>query len=289
LIRPQVSLAELTSYRVGGQAQWYTAPRNWDSLEATFEWFQNQDIPLTLLGAGSNLLISDRGIAGLVLSTRYLRHSDFAPEIAQITAGAGEPIARIAWQAAKRGWSGLEWAVGIPGSVGGAVVMNAGAHNKCIAERLVSALVVSPDGQVERLTPAQLQYSYRNSLLQGDRRLVIEATFQLEPGFSRQEVMATTNQNLKQRKSSQPYDRQSCGSVFRNPQPQAAARLIEQLGLKGYRIGEAEVSHRHANFILNCGQAKADDIFRLIRHVQEQVESHWSLLLEPEVKLLGEF
>ncbi|NJK51161.1 UDP-N-acetylmuramate dehydrogenase [Candidatus Gracilibacteria bacterium] len=289
LIRPQVSLAEFTSYRVGGMAQWYTAPRNWDELQATFEWFSSQDLPLTLLGAGSNLLVSDRGIPGLVVGTRYLRRTHFDPETARITASAGEPIARIAWQAAKRGWRGLEWAVGIPGMVGGAVVMNAGAHNRCVAEYLVSAIVLSPDGTLETLTAQDLNYSYRTSNLQGDKRLVVEATFQLQPGFSRGEVMETTTRNLNQRKSSQPYDRPSCGSVFRNPKPQAAGWLIEQLGLKGYRIGNAEVSMRHANFILNCGNAKADDIFRLIRHVQEKVEDRWAVLLEPEVKMLGEF
>ncbi|ACK70645.1 UDP-N-acetylenolpyruvoylglucosamine reductase [Gloeothece citriformis PCC 7424] len=289
LIYPQVSLAQLTSYRVGGLAQWYAAPRNWDTLQATFEWFNDQDIPLTLLGAGSNLLISDRGIPGLVISTRYLRHRNFEPESAQITAGAGEPIARVAWSAAKRGWRGLEWAVGIPGTVGGAVVMNAGAHGSCIADCLVSALVLSPDGTVERLSASQLNYSYRTSNLQGDRRMVIEATFQLQPGFKKEEVLSITSQNLQQRKNSQPYDRPSCGSVFRNPSPHAAGWLIEQLGLKGYRIGGAEVSHLHANFILNCGQAQAQDIFRLIHHVQEKVEAHYALLLEPEVKIIGEF
>lgn len=289
LIRPQVSLADHTSYRVGGMAQWYAAPRNWQDLEATFEWFESKDLSLTLLGAGSNLLVSDRGISGLVISTRYLRQSQFNPETGQVTAGAGEPIARLAWQAAKRGWRGLEWGVGIPGTVGGAVVMNAGAHNQCTADCLISVLVVSPDGKVERLTPEDLNYSYRTSSLQGDKRLVIEATFQLQPGFEKAEVMATSNQNLQQRKSSQPYDRPSCGSVFRNPKPQAAGWLIEQLGLKGHQIGDAQIAHRHANFILNCGSAKADDIFRLIRYIQEKVEYHWSVSLEPEVRILGEF
>jgi UDP-N-acetylmuramate dehydrogenase len=289
LIYPQVSLAELNSYRVGGLAQWYTAPRDRQSLQAAFEWFQSQDLPLTLLGAGSNLLISDRGIPGLVIGTRHLRHSHFNAQTGQVTAGAGEPIARLAWQAAKHGWRGLEWAVGIPGTVGGGVVMNAGAHNQCVADCLVNAVVVSANGAVETLTPEDFAYSYRTSSLQGDRRLVIEATFQLQPGFSRAEVMEATTYNLQQRKNSQPYDRPSCGSVFRNPKPLAAGWLIEQLGLKGYRIGGAEVSQRHANFILNCGNAQAADIFRLIHHVQEQVERHWSVLLEPEVKLLGEF
>jgi UDP-N-acetylmuramate dehydrogenase len=289
LIRPQVSLAEQTSYRVGGLAQWCAAPRNWEGLEATFEWYQAQDLPLTLLGAGSNLLISDRGISGLVLSTRYLRHSYFDTETGQIRAAAGEPIARLAWQAAKRGWRGLEWAVGIPGTLGGAIVMNAGAHHQCIADCLVNVVLLSPDGKLETLTPEQLNYSYRNSSLQGDKRLVIEATLQLQPGFSRTEVMEATTENLKKRKSSQPYELPSCGSVFRNPKPHAAGWLIEQLGLKGHRIGNAEVSQRHANFIVNRGSATAQDIFRLIRYVQERVEAHWAVSLEPEVKLLGEF
>jgi UDP-N-acetylmuramate dehydrogenase len=289
LIQPHVPLSNLTSFRVGGLAQWYAAPRNWDALESCFEWYQAKDLPLTLLGAGSNLLVSDLGIPGLVISTRHLRHSSFDLETGRIIVAAGEPIPRLAWKTAKYGWKGLEWAVGIPGTVGGAVVMNAGAHKSCIADILVSARVLSPDGKIEDLTPEDLQYEYRKSSLQGDQRMVIEATFQLQPGFEKEQIRAITNQNLQQRKSSQPYDKPSCGSVFRNPQPYAAGWLIEQLGLKGYKIGDAQIAHRHANFILNCGRATADDIFNLIRYVQEQVEYHWSLCLEPEVRMIGEF
>jgi UDP-N-acetylmuramate dehydrogenase len=119
--------------------------------------------------------------------------------------------------------------------------------------------------------------------------MVVRATMQLEPGYSKAEIMSLSNQNWTQRKTTQPYHLPSCGSVFRNPQPQAAAKLIEQLGLKGYKIGDAQIAHRHANFILNCGTATAKDIFELIRYAQEKVEYHWSVSLEPEVKLLGEF
>jgi UDP-N-acetylmuramate dehydrogenase len=289
VILPEVCLANLTSLRVGGNAQWYVAPKNWEELQASLEWWQHQDMPLTMLGAGSNLLVSDRGIPGLTIATRHLRYYEFNSETGQLTAGAGEPIARLAWQAAKRGWRGLEWAVGIPGTVGGAVVMNAGAHQECVGDVLVNAIVVSPNGEVKQLGAADLNYRYRNSMLQGNPRLVSQATFQLQPGFSRDEVMETTNQYLKQRKSTQPYDRPSCGSVFRNPKPHAAGWLIEQTGLKGYQIGDAQVAYRHANFILNCGHATADNVFRLIRHIQEQVEYHWCVSLEPEVKFIGEF
>lgn len=288
-LRPEIALAPLTTYRVGGVAQWYADPRNEEELRATFAWFRSQNLPLTLLGAGSNLLISDRGLPGLVISTRHLRRCTLDSVRTQITVAAGEFLPKVAWKAARRGWKGLEWAVGIPGSVGGAVVMNAGAHGSCIANSLVEAVVLCPDGSMEILTPEELNYSYRTSSLQGSGRLVVEATFQLEPGFSGVKMMEVTQNNLNQRKISQPYDRPSCGSVFRNPTPYAAGKLIEELGLKGYRIGDAEVSHRHANFILNCGQAKAEDILRLIRHVQEQVSNRWSLELEPEVKILGDF
>ncbi|MEC4806549.1 MAG: UDP-N-acetylmuramate dehydrogenase [Jaaginema sp. PMC 1079.18] len=288
-INPEVPLANYTSFRVGGPAQWYVAPHRWEEVLESFDWAKSQDLPITHLGAGSNLLVCDRGIPGLVLSTRHLRHSEFDAESGRITAGAGEPIARLAWQAAKRGWQGLEWAVGIPGTMGGSVVMNAGAHSRCIADALVNALVLLPDGTIQELKGEDLEYQYRTSALQGSDRLVLQATLQLQPGATRSQVMAETNRNLQQRKTSQPYHLPSCGSVFRNPQTQAAGWLIEQIGLKGYQIGGAQVAHRHANFILNCGGAQAMDIFNLIQHVQEQVERHWSLSLQPEVKLLGEF
>lgn len=288
-IKSQVPLATLTSFRVGGPAEWLVVPRHLDELQASFEWAQSQDLPVTLLGGGSNLLVSDRGLPGLVICTRHLRHASFDPATGQVTAAAGEPLVRLAWQAAERGWQGLEWAVGIPGTVGGAVVMNAGAHTSCAADILVNAHVLSADGTFEVLTPQDLRYSYRTSILQGDKRLVTQATFQLKPGFEPAQVMEATAQHLRQRHITQPYNKPSCGSVFRNPKPHAAGWLIEQTGLKGHRIGGATVAQRHANFILNCGGATANDIFQLIRYVQQQVEQHWSLQLEPEVKMLGEF
>jgi UDP-N-acetylmuramate dehydrogenase len=289
LIQSQIPLANYTSYRVGGNAQWYAAPKNWEQLEACFDWYQAQDIPLTLLGAGSNLLISDRGIPGLTISTRHFRDYQFDLESGLLTADAGEPIAKLAWKAAKRGLKGLEWAVGIPGTMGGAVVMNAGAHQQSLSDILLSATVLSPDGTIEELTPEDLEYSYRTSNLQGSNKLVVRATLKLQPGFAKQEIMELASNNWLQRKTTQPYHLPSCGSVFRNPHPQAAGWLIEQLGLKGHKIGDAQISQRHANFILNCGTAQANDIFQLIRYIQEKVEYHWSVSLEPEVKLVGEF
>ncbi len=288
-IRSQVPMASLTSFRVGGPAEWYVAPRHLEELLASLAWANEEGLPLTLLGAGSNLLVSDRGLPGLLIGTRHLRNTYFDPDTGLVTAGSGESIARLAWLAAERGWEGLEWAVGIPGTVGGAVVMNAGAHKICTADILKEIQAISPTGNLERLTPSELGFGYRTSILQRGDRLVTQATFQLKPGADPKKVRATTSQHLKQRHRAQPYHLPSCGSVFRNPEPQAAGWLIEQLGLKGYQIGGAQVAERHANFILNCGGAKASDIFQLIYYVQQQVERHWSVCLEPEVRILGEF
>ena len=289
IIKPNVSLATLTSFRVGGPAQWYITPRSLEDLQAGIEWANIERLPITLLGAGSNLLISDQGLPGLVICTRHLRSTYFDLQTGRVTASAGEPLVRLAWQAAERGWQGLEWAVGIPGTVGGAVAMNAGAHKGCTADILVDAHILSTNGKKDILTPSQLGYGYRTSILQGGSRVVTQATFQLQPGADPATVMAETNFHLKQRQKTQPYHLPSCGSVFRNPNPHKAAWLIEQTGLKGYQIGQAQVAQRHANFILNCGGATANDIFQLIQYVQQQVEQRWSLSLEPEVKILGEF
>lgn len=289
VIKPNVRLASLTSFRVGGPAEWYTAPQRIADLAASLAWADREGLAVTLLGAGSNLLVSDAGLPGLVICTRHLRHMHFDEATGQVTVGAGEPIARLAWRAAERGWQGLEWAVGIPGTVGGAVVMNAGAHDTCAADRLIRAQVLNRGESLSNLTPADLDYSYRSSRLQTMPQLVVQATLQLQPGADPQKLMAITSQNLEQRKNSQPYHLPSCGSVFRNPHPYKAGWLIEQSGLKGHQIGGAEVAHRHANFILNRGNATASDIFRLITHIQERVAEHWSLSLKPEVKILGDF
>ncbi|BAQ64109.1 UDP-N-acetylmuramate dehydrogenase [Geminocystis sp. NIES-3709] len=288
-IHHSVSLSNYTSYRVGGTAKWYVEPQSWDDIQAVFEWIEKQQIPFTCLGAGSNLLVSDHGIKGLVLNTRHLKECHIDENNHTVTVGAGYPLPTLAWKAAKKGWQGLDWAVGIPGTIGGAVVMNAGAHQNSMADILINAVVAYGDGSIETLSRKDLQYNYRSSRLQKEQALVLKATLALTPGMEREKMLEITTNNFRMRKSTQPYDKPSCGSVFRNPQPKAAGWLIEQIGLKGYQIGGAQVAHRHANFIINSGNATANDIFTLIHHVQEQVEKKWSILLHPEVKLLGQF
>jgi UDP-N-acetylmuramate dehydrogenase len=290
-IRPNVSLKGLTTWKVGGLAQWYLEPRTLSEIQSGLAWARQHNLRITIIGAGSILLISDRGLSGLVICTRHLRNHDtqFDTETQSISADAGKMVASLAWQAARRGWGGMEWAVGIPGTVGGAVVMNAGAHGHSTQEILVNTEVLNLDGSIETLTNQDLNYSYRTSNLQDDSRIVLSAKFELNAAGDAEEIKARTFSDLEKRHGKQPYDRPSCGNVFRNPSPQYAAALIEGLGLKGYRIGDAEVSTLHANFIINRQDATASDIRELIYYVQSQVKANYSIDLETEVKMLGDF
>jgi UDP-N-acetylmuramate dehydrogenase len=289
IIKPKISLARMTSFQVGGSAEWFIAPRRLEDLQRSLQWANAANLPVTMLGRGSNLLISDDGLPGLVVSTKHLKHVAFDYDRGTVTVDAGVYLPPLARQIAELGWQGFEWAVGVPGSVGGAVVMNAGAHGGSVADTLLEAKVLLPDGTMQILGRDDLNFKYRTSDLQSGGRFVTQATFKLNMGADPVAVQEQMDYWYSQRKSSQPYDKPSCGSVFRNPEPQKAAWLIEQVGLKGFQIGGAQVAYRHANFILNCGGAKAMDIYNLIHHVQHQVESEWSLKLEPEVRMLGNF
>jgi UDP-N-acetylmuramate dehydrogenase len=290
-IRPQVSLANFTTWKVGGLAEWLVEPTDLAQTQAAIAWAKSQGLPVIFLGAGSNLLISDRGLSGLVVVTRKLRwmETEFDVDRCRIHVGAGRMIGSLALQAARKGWTGLEWAAGIPGTAGGAVVMNAGAHGACMANVLISTKVLTAAGESIDLPQSALEYSYRHSNLQDSDSLVLSAYMQLQPAENAAAVLSKTNDDLERRHTTQPYDRPSCGSVFRNPLPQFSAKLIEDAGLKGYTIGGAEVSQLHANFIINRGDATATDIFQLIAHVKNAVSQRWGVELETEVKMMGEF
>jgi UDP-N-acetylmuramate dehydrogenase len=289
LIRPNISLAGLTSMKVGGAAEYFVSPRSSTELAESLAWASDRHLPITIIGAGSNLLISDEGLAGLVICTRHLRGIEFDETSGQVTAAAGEPVARLAMQIANHGWTGFEWAIGIPGTVGGLVVMNGGAQGGSAADCVVSVQTVTLTGETQILYPQDLDFSYRTSALQGSQLLVTEATFKFQTGGDPEAIAADTEAKLKARHSTQPYHLPNCGSVFRNPLPQFAAKLIQDAGLKGYQIGNAQVSELHGNFIVNLGNAKAKDIFSLIEHIKQVIRDRYGVLLETEVKLIGNF
>lgn len=288
-LRRGIGLAEFTTWKVGGPAEWFAEPGSEEELVALAAWARSQGIPFRCIGAGSNLLIADSGLEGLTLCNRRLQGSRLDAAEGWVEAVAGEPIPTLARKAARAGLAGLEWAVGIPGTVGGAAVMNAGAQGGCTAEWLDSVLVIDPARPETpfRLEAAELDFAYRHSRLQQEPLLVLSARFRLSPGQNPAEVTARTSANLHSRTNTQPYQLPSCGSVFRNPEPQKAGRLIEGLGLKGLSVGGAQVSTLHANFIVNTGGALAAEIDALIGNVQERVWQAHAIRLHTEVKRLG--
>lgn len=290
-IRAQVALAGLTTLKVGGKAEFFVQPRTSGELLASWQWAHQRGMPVTVMGAGSNLLISDRGLSGLVICTRYLRGAEWGTN-GQVRVWAGEPLVKLAWQASDRGWSGMEWAVGIPGTVGGMVYMNAGAQGGCCADILHNIQAIAPDGSLVSISREQLQFGYRYSILQSppwSEYVVLSANLQLRAGFVPETIRTKTHHNFQSRHATQPYHLPNCGSVFRNPYPHTAGYLIEQAGLKGYTIGGAQVSTMHANFIVNLGGATAQAVYQLIHHVQTVIEQKYGIKLHPEVKILGSF
>ncbi|MFN9643779.1 MAG: UDP-N-acetylmuramate dehydrogenase [Cyanobacteriota bacterium] len=288
-LREGVILRDYTTLRVGGPAEWFAEPGSQAEWIAQASWAVAEGLPFRCIGAGSNLLIADGGLPGLTLCNRRLQGSALDPVEGWVEAEAGEPLPTLARKVARAGLSGLEWSVGIPGTVGGAVVMNAGAQGGCTAEWLHSVRVVDPAHPEEPFTlPADaLDFAYRHSRLQEEPLLVLAARFRLKAGQDPAEVSSRTSANLQSRTSTQPYQQPSCGSVFRNPEPEKAGRLIEGLGLKGLQVGEAQVSPMHANFIVNLGGARASDIDHLIALVRARVLDAHQIALRPEVKRLG--
>ncbi len=290
-LRRSVGLADYTTWRVGGAAQWFAEPESALQLQALLAWAQAEGLPSLVIGAGSNLLVSDAGLEGLTLCNRRLQGAVLDASTGLIEAQAGEPIPSLARRAARAGLSGLEWAVGIPGTVGGAAVMNAGAQGGCTAEVLENVTVIEPHkpNQPFELRAGELDFAYRHSRLQEEPLVVLSARFRLNAGHDPAEVSRRTSTNLHSRTSSQPYQQPSCGSVFRNPEPDKAGQLIEALGLKGLSIGGAQVSPIHANFIVNTGAATATEIDQLIGAVQERIQAAHGITLHTEVKRLGPF
>ncbi|AAP99067.1 MULTISPECIES: UDP-N-acetylmuramate dehydrogenase [Prochlorococcus] len=287
-IKPSKKLAKLTTWKIGGQAEWLGEPENIQEIIQQISWAKERNINCEIIGAGSNLLINDNGIQGLAICMRKMHGYELNNRTGIVEALAGEPLPNLARKVAREGLHGLEWAVGIPGTVGGATVMNAGAQGSCTADRLISAKVISPkSGNIYEIKKKELEFSYRQSLIQKEKLIVLSVRFHLEPGHSEEEVLNSTNINLHHRLKTQPYHLPSCGSVFRNPANLKAGQIIEELGLKGLREGGAEVSTMHANFIVNKGDATAKDITQLISIIQKKVEKKHGFILQPEVKRLG--
>jgi len=287
-IRIDQDLAPYTTYRVGGPAAALVRPRSREEFIRLFQVIGRESIPWAVIGRGSNLLVSDKGFEGVVVFVdRCFGGKELVDAPGRVRVEAGCTLSGLLAWCLRRALAGLEFLVGIPGTVGGAVRMNAGAWGQEIASRLEEVEVVRPGGAAGRKTRDELRPGYRDIGLEPDE-VILTATFNLEMG-DRRRILAKIRKIVRERRKKQPGEYASCGSFFKNPPGDYAGRLIEAAGLKGHTVGRARVSEHHANFIVNLGGATASEIYTLMRRVQERVRETAGVELKPEVRLLGRF
>lgn len=280
-------LSNHTTWKIGGPADILFQPKNKEGLLSGIRAIKAENVPYRVIGRGSNLLVRDGGIRGVVIKMGDgFDHLEITDNVVRV--GAGYSFIKLATVVGKTGRTGLEFAGGIPGTVGGAVYMNAGAHGSDVSRVLQSAEILFDDGELAILSKEELNFSYRTSILQRERRgICLEATFQLKHK-DRKDVVLEMATHKEYRRKTQPLQLPSCGSVFRNPTPYSAGQLIEEAGLMGYRVGDAQVSLLHANFIVNLGSASASDVLTLIEHIQTTIRSMYGVDMHPEVQVVGE-
>lgn len=279
-----------TTFRIGGPAQGYIQTNNAAELAETLRICREEDVPYTVIGNGSNLLVADRGITGIVISLGGSGEiiCKEAGNKVMVTVWGGELLVPFSKQMTKQGLVGLEWASGIPGTVGGAVRMNAGAYDGCIKDYLQSVEVLTKDNLQMTLTADELQLGYRNSCVEARGYTIVSATFLLTKG-DKAESEAKIAELTAKRKEKQPLNYPSAGSTFKRPEGYYAGKLIQDAGLRGYRVGDAQVSEKHCGFVVNLGNATAADVLNLITDVQEKILAGEGVRLEPEVRFLGDF
>ena len=276
-----------TTFRTGGPAAYFATPSCTEELSAIIKLCRQENMPYYILGNGSNLLISDKGYDGVMISMGE-GFSQIWNEGSQIRAGAGALLSRIARQALALSLTGFEFAAGIPGTLGGAVVMNAGAYGGEMKQVLVSAQVLTKEGEIRTVPAEELELGYRTSSIQKEEQIVLSALLKLELG-DKSRIRARMEELAEKRKEKQPLEYPSAGSTFKRPEGYYAGKLIMEAGLRGFSIGGAQVSEKHCGFIINRENATSSDIIELCRQVRDKVKAKFGVELEMEIKRLGEF
>ena len=279
-------MSKHTSFHIGGPADVLAQPSDVAELQSLLREAERLQIPVTLIGNGSNLLVLDKGIRGLVVKMGNAL-TDISIADNSITFGSGVSLAMASKKAASLGLSGMEFAVGIPGSIGGAVYMNAGAYDGEMSKVVREIQVLTAAGEVKTLEAKDLDFSYRHSALQGSDLIVLNVTVELTAGVQK-DIEAKMADFSERRISKQPLELPSAGSMFKRPPGYFAGTLIDQSGLKGYTVGGAQVSTKHAGFVVNIGGATAADVLQLISDVQNKIFEAHGVHLEPEVMVIGE-
>ncbi|MBS4203389.1 UDP-N-acetylmuramate dehydrogenase [Lederbergia citrea] len=278
-------LSKHTFIKTGGIGDVFINPSEVNQLCEIVRYAFVNEIPLTVLGKGTNVIIRDSGIRGIVVSLE--KFNEISVKGNEIRVGSGANIIEVSRVALQHQLSGLEFACGIPGTVGGALIMNAGAYGGEISNVLTSAKVITQSGEFLTLSEKEFQFGYRSSVFAKEKFIIVEALFLLEKGDPTL-IKGKMDENTFLRESKQPLEYPSCGSVFKRPPNNFAGKLIQDSGLQGVRIGGAEVSTKHAGFIVNLGNATSTDYLQLIRHIQETVKEKFGVDLETEVKIIGD-
>ena len=282
----QEPLSRHTTFRIGGPADVLVQPACTAEVAAVLEIVRTAGVALSVLGNGSNILVRDQGIRGVVI--KFDEHMGYIQRDRQtIIAGAGAMMADIAEYACGQELTGLEFAIGIPGSIGGAVFMNAGAYEGEISSAVAAVTAVCPDGAITRFAKDDIRFGYRHSVFHDNKCVICEIELDLAPG-NQADIRRKMTELTVKRESKQPLELPSAGSTFKRPPGYFAGTLIEQTGLKGLTIGGAQVSEKHAGFIVNAGGATACDVLALIAEVQRQVYDKFGVQLQPEVRVIGE-
>ena len=284
LVKYSEPLGRHTTFRIGGPAAIHFQPSSNEAVAGAVAWARQHKVPWLVLGLGSNVLIRDGGFPGLVIKIGKGLDA-VSHRAATWKVGAGLPTPLLARRTAEEGFAGVHKLVGVPGSVGGGVFMNAGAHGQDFASVLISATLLDPKGKVVEKPKKEIPFSYRRSGLEG--HLVLGCALRLE-SEEPEKLKSEMAMLLRKRREGTPFDQPCCGSVFKNPEETTAGRLIDRCGLKGRRVGGAEISKLHANYIVNLGNASADDVLKLIDIARTAVFKEFGIELELEVKILGE-
>ncbi len=274
-----------TSWRIGGLADVFVEPTSREELRLAVSYANERSIPLTIIGAGTNILVPDEGIRGVVVKVGSGLDRIYLEENV-IIAEAGAKLSRVAAVAREAGLGGFEFSAGIPGAIGGAVVMNAGANGASIGVLVKEILLLNMEGCFFKKTKEEMNFAYRSSALQSERAVVVEAAFSC-CRRDKEAIREEMEVFIKKRKETQPLHYPSAGSIFRNPPGDSAGRLIEAAGLKGVRVGDAQISTLHANFIINLGAATARDVMALVERARKSVLELFGIELKPEVKVVG--
>lgn len=275
-----------TTFRIGGPADYFVCPDR-EQIAEVLAVAKKCGMAITVIGNGSNLLVGDKGIRGLVVEIGSAMNQIMVDKN-HITAGAGALLSQVAAKAAAAELGGMEFAAGIPGSVGGAVTMNAGAYGGEMKDILRTVTVLTPEGELKTLDVSEMDFSYRHSCVPEQQYIVLEA--EIELGYKPEEEIRAQMEELRNKRiEKQPLEYPSAGSTFKRPEGYFAGKLIMDAGLRGYRVGDAQVSEKHCGFVINRKNASAQEVRQLMQDVQDKVKAQFGVMLEPEVKMLGEF